>query len=47
LSMAACVAIANGVRFRSFRATGEVLDLSRQTDIADVSQRLAGRVVSV
>ena len=47
LSMAAGVAIANGVRFRTFRATGEVLDLSRQTDIADVSQRLAGRVVSV
>jgi dTDP-glucose pyrophosphorylase len=45
LPMAVAVALAGGVRFRAFPARGEVLDLSRQTDIADVSRRLAGRGV--
>jgi glucose-1-phosphate thymidylyltransferase len=35
------LAIARGVRFRTFPATGAVLDLSRRTDIALVSARLA------
>ncbi len=45
LPMAVGVAVTRGVRFHAFPAHGEVLDLSRQTDIADVSRRLAGRVV--
>jgi glucose-1-phosphate thymidylyltransferase len=36
------LAIARGVRFRTFRATGAVLDLSRRSDVALVSERLAG-----
>jgi glucose-1-phosphate thymidylyltransferase len=36
------VAISRGVRFRTFRATGAVLDLSRRSDVALVSDRLAG-----
>ena len=35
------LAITRGVRFRTFPATGAVLDLSRRTDIALVSERLA------
>lgn len=47
LPMAVGVALARGVTFRAFSARGEVLDLSRQTDVADVSRRLAGRAVRV
>ena len=36
------LAISRGARFRTFRARGAVLDLSRRTDIAPVSERLAG-----
>jgi glucose-1-phosphate thymidylyltransferase len=36
------VAVARGVKFRTFPARGAVLDLSRRSDIALVSQRLAG-----
>lgn len=36
------LAISRGVRFRTFRATGAVLDLSRRSDIALVTERLAG-----
>jgi dTDP-glucose pyrophosphorylase len=36
------LAVSRGVKFRTFRATGAVLDLSRRSDIALVSQRLAG-----
>lgn len=36
------LAVTRGVRFRTFRARGAVLDLSRRTDIALVSERLAG-----
>ena len=36
------VAIARGVRFRTFQASGAVLDLSRRSDVALVSARLAG-----
>jgi glucose-1-phosphate thymidylyltransferase len=35
------LAVARGVRFRTFPAAGAVLDLSRRTDIALVSARLA------
>ena len=35
------LAITRGVRFRTFPATGAVLDLSRRSDIALVSERLA------
>ncbi len=37
------LAVSRGVRFRVVRARGAVLDLSRQSDIATVSARLAGR----
>ena len=36
------LAITRGVKFRAFRATGAVLDLSRRSDIALVAARLAG-----
>lgn len=36
------LAITRGVKFRTFRATGAVLDLSRRSDIALVTARLAG-----
>ena len=36
------VALARGVAFRAFRATGAVLDLSRRSDVALVNARLAG-----
>jgi dTDP-glucose pyrophosphorylase len=36
------LAIERGVTFQTFRARGPVLDLSRRSDIALVSQRLAG-----
>lgn len=36
------LAVSRGVRFRTFRATGAVLDLSRRSDIALVTERLAG-----
>ena len=35
------LAVTRGVRFRTFRALGAVLDLSRRSDVALVSQRLA------
>ncbi|MEO8483210.1 MAG: nucleotidyltransferase family protein [Acidobacteriota bacterium] len=47
LPMAVAVALTRGVQFLAFHAEGEVLDLSRQTDITDVSRRLVGRAVSV
>ena len=36
------LAMASGVRFKTFRARGPVLDLSRRADAADVGRRLAG-----
>jgi len=42
LPEAVALAIATGTVFRAIRASGAVLDLSRQTDIALVSARLAG-----
>jgi dTDP-glucose pyrophosphorylase len=36
------LAVARGVRFRTFPATGAVLDLSRRSDVALVSERLEG-----
>jgi dTDP-glucose pyrophosphorylase len=36
------LAVTRGVKFRTFRARGAVLDLSRRSDIALVSERLAG-----
>lgn len=36
------LAVANGTTFRTFRAAGAVLDLSRRSDVALVSARLAG-----
>ena len=47
LPMAAALALEHGVRFRTFHARGEVLDLSRRTDVADVARRLAGRTIQV
>ena len=41
LPEAVALALTRGVRFRTFPATGAVLDLSRRTDIALVSERLA------
>lgn len=35
-------AIARGVRFKTFRAAGPVLDLSRRADAVDVARRLSG-----
>jgi glucose-1-phosphate thymidylyltransferase len=35
-------AIARGVRFKTFRAAGPVLDLSRRADAVDVGRRLSG-----
>lgn len=37
------LAVSRGVRFRVVRARGAVLDLSRQSDVAGVGERLAGR----
>ena len=37
------LAVSRGVAFRLVRARGAVLDLSRQSDVASVSARLAGR----
>jgi dTDP-glucose pyrophosphorylase len=37
------LAVANGVKFATVRATGAVLDLSRRSDVALVSERLAGQ----
>jgi dTDP-glucose pyrophosphorylase len=36
------LAVANGVTFKTVPASGAVLDLSRPSDVALVSQRLAG-----
>jgi len=36
------LAMSRGVRFKTFRASGAVLDLSRRSDVALVSARLAG-----
>ena len=36
------LAIARGVVFQTFRASGAVLDLSRRSDVAMVNARLAG-----
>ena len=36
------VALSRGVRFKTFRACGPVLDLSRRSDVTLVSRRLAG-----
>lgn len=36
------LALGRGVRFKTFRARGPVLDLSRRADAADVARRLAG-----
>lgn len=36
------LAVSRGVRFRTFSATGAVLDLSRRSDVALVSDRLSG-----
>jgi len=47
LPMAVALALEHGVRFRTFCARGEVLDLSRRTDVADVARRLAGRTIQV
>jgi glucose-1-phosphate thymidylyltransferase len=44
LPQAVARAIDAGVRFRAVPAKGPVLDLSRRTDAADVSRRLAGVV---
>lgn len=40
------LAVARGVRFKTFRAAGPVLDLSTRADAADVARRLAGLVPS-
>lgn len=45
LPMAVGLALTRGAELEAFRATGEVLDLSRQTDVGAVSRRLAGRPV--
>ena len=42
LPMAVSLAIDRGVKFQTFPARGEVLDLSKRTDVAAVSARLAG-----
>ncbi|MEO7133549.1 MAG: sugar phosphate nucleotidyltransferase [Vicinamibacterales bacterium] len=39
------LAVERGVRFRTFSARGAVLDLSRRSDVAVVSERLAGAEV--
>lgn len=39
---AVALALRRGVRFRTFRAAGPVLDLSRRADAIDVAHRLAG-----
>jgi glucose-1-phosphate thymidylyltransferase len=36
------LAVSRGVRFKTFTASGPVLDLSRRSDVALVTQRLAG-----
>jgi glucose-1-phosphate thymidylyltransferase len=36
------LAATRGVRFKTFRASGAVLDLSRRSDVALVNERLAG-----
>lgn len=36
------LAVSRGIRFKTFRARGAVLDLSRRSDVAMVSRRLAG-----
>jgi glucose-1-phosphate thymidylyltransferase len=38
------LALGRGMRFKAFPASGEVLDLSRRTDVASVSRSLGGRV---
>jgi dTDP-glucose pyrophosphorylase len=47
LPMAVSVALERGVRFSTFRARGEVLDLSSRADVAAVSHRLTRREVRV
>ncbi len=42
LPEAVALAISRGVRFKTFRARGAVLDLSRRADVALVSERLSG-----
>jgi len=36
------VAVSRGMAFQTFRASGAVLDLSRRSDVALVTTRLAG-----
>ena len=43
LPEAVALAVAHGVKFRVVPATGAVLDLSRRSDVALVSKRLAGQ----
>jgi glucose-1-phosphate thymidylyltransferase len=38
------LAVARGIRFDAFVASGPVLDLSRRADAAELDRRLAGRV---
>jgi len=42
LPEAVALALSRGVRFKTFPAHGAVLDLSRRSDVAPVSRRLAG-----
>ena len=44
LPEAVALAVRRGVRFRAVPGRGEVLDLSRRSDVAEVSRRLAGPV---
>lgn len=44
LPLAVALALERGVPFHAIRARGPVLDLSRRSDVADVSRRLSGRV---
>jgi dTDP-glucose pyrophosphorylase len=39
---AVALAMSRGIRFRTFRAAGPVLDLSRRADAVDVARRLSG-----
>jgi glucose-1-phosphate thymidylyltransferase len=43
LPEAVALALTRGIAFRAIPARGAVLDLSRRTDVADVTRRLAGR----
>ena len=46
IPLAVALAVRQGVRFRTFRASGPVLDLSTRADAADVAGRLAAVVPS-